>query len=96
MSLFTFSFSPVFSSLAIEYVRELEDSAGDEIVKRHAGPVTQKSLAQLEKDGGLKISHPDYKLGVLRYIEKKRVMGVGELMYNTMKHLMSNKSKSHV
>jgi centromere protein I len=79
--------------LAIEYVRELEDDAEYEIEKRHAGPVTQKSLAQLEKDGGLRLGFPDYKLGVLRYAEKKGIVGVGELMYNTMKHLMSSKPK---
>lgn len=93
MSLFTFSFSPVLSLLAIEYVRELEDAAADDIEKRHAGPVTQKTLVQLEKDGGLRLPFPDYKLGVLRYIEKKGIVGVGELMYNTMKHLMSSKPK---
>lgn len=32
---------------------------------------------------------PDYKLGVLHYMENKGVNGVGELMYNTMKHLMT-------
>jgi len=44
---------------------------------------------QLGKDGGLKLLWPDYRLGVLHYLEGKGVMGVGELMYNTMKHLMT-------
>ena len=92
-TLFTFSFSPVFCLLAISYVRELEDMAEDEIDLRHPGPPTSKSLLQLEKDGGLRLSWPDYKLGVLQYMENKGVNGVGELMYNTMKHLMTAREK---
>lgn len=88
-TLFSLSISPQFSLLAISYVRELEDTEEDAIEIRHAGPVTQASLKQLEKDGGLKLSWSDYRLGVLRYLETKGVMGVGELMYNTMKHLMT-------
>jgi len=88
-TLFSLSFSPLFCLLAISFVRELEDNEEEEIEIRHAGPVTQASLKQLEKDGGLKLSWADYRLGVLRYVENKGVMGVGELMYNTMKHLMT-------
>jgi centromere protein I len=88
-TLFSFSFSPVFCLLAISFVRELEDRAEDDIDLRHPGPPTSKSLLQLEKDGGLRLPWPDYKLGVLHYLENKGVNGVGELMYNTMKHLMT-------
>jgi centromere protein I len=87
-TLFSLSMSPLFALLAISYVRELEDKKED-IEIRHAGPVTQASLKQLEKDGGLRLSWADYRLGVLRYLENKGVTGVGELMYNTMKHLMT-------
>lgn len=96
-TLFSFSYSPLFSLLAISYVRELEDAAEDEIDRRHAGPVTQGSLKQLEKDGGLSLVWADYKLGILTYMEEREVTGVGELMYNTMKHLMTareNKAKA--
>jgi len=85
--LFSLSFSPLFTHLAISYVRELEDQA-EEIEIRHAGPVTQASLKQLERDGGLRLAWSDYRLGVLQYLEQKGVIGVGDLMYNTMKHLM--------
>jgi centromere protein I len=88
-TLFSLSFSPVYSLVAISYIRELEDKEEDNIEIRHAGPVTQASLKQLEKDDGLKLSWPDYRLGVLRYLEHKGVTGIGELMYNTMKHLMT-------
>jgi len=88
-SLFNLSYSPIFCLLSISYVRELEEQDEDAIETRHAGPVTQASLKQLEKEGGLKLSWPDYRLGVLRYLEVKGANGVGELMYNTMKLLMT-------
>jgi centromere protein I len=96
-SLFSLSYSPVLCNLSISYVRELEDKEVVEapegtstpIQIRHAGPVTQRSLDRLGKDGGLKLTWPNYRLGVLRYLEGKGVMGVGELMYNTLKHLMT-------
>ncbi len=88
-TLFSFSYSPLLSLLSISYMRELEDKVEDEIDRRHPGPVSQNSLKQLEKDGGLRLAWPDYKLGVLTYMESKGVVGVGELMYNTMKHLMA-------
>ena len=92
-SLFTLSYSPVLCNLSISYLRELEDKADEEaeggIKIRHAGPVTQKSLVTLGKEGGLQLSWADYRLGVLTYLERRGAKGVGELMYNTMKHLMT-------
>jgi centromere protein I len=92
-SLFTLSYSPVLCNLSISYLRGLEDKAEEEteggIKIRHAGPVTQKSLVALGKEGGLQLSWAEYRLGVLTYLEQKGVKGVGELMYNTMKHLMT-------
>ncbi|CZT50209.1 uncharacterized protein RSE6_11151 [Rhynchosporium secalis] len=93
-NLFSVSYSPVFSRLAIKYVRELEDSSEEQIERRHAGPVTQTSLKQLEKDGGLSLPWADYRLGVLEYLEGQGVDGVGELMFNTMKHLMTAREKA--
>ncbi|KAK2628629.1 hypothetical protein QTJ16_001732 [Diplocarpon rosae] len=92
-SLFSFSYSPLFSLFAISHVRQLEDDSEDRIGRRHAGPVTQSSLKQLEEDGGLRLTWPDYKLGVLTYMESQGIAGVGELMYNTMKHLMTARDK---
>ncbi|KFY46422.1 hypothetical protein V494_00465 [Pseudogymnoascus sp. VKM F-4513 (FW-928)] len=91
-SLFTLSYSPVLCNLSISYLRELEDKADEAeggIKTRHAGPVTQKSLVALGKEGGLQLSWADYRLGVLTYLERRGAKGVGELMYNTMKHLMT-------
>lgn len=88
-TLFSLSYSPMLCQLAILYVRELEDTTEDEIEIRHAGPVTQSSLKALQRGGGVNLPWPDYRLGVLQYLENKGAAGVGELMYNTMKHLMT-------
>ncbi|CZR60000.1 related to Mis6 domain protein [Phialocephala subalpina] len=90
-SLFFFSYSPLFCLLSISYIRELEDRAMDVIERRHPGPVSQQSLKQLEKGGGMKLTWQDYRLGFLHYLERRGVNGIGELMYNTMKHLMPNR-----
>lgn len=92
-SLFGISFSPSTCLLAIEYVRELEDQSQHEILTRHPGPVTQNSLKQLGRDGGLQVSWEEYRLGVLMSLEGKGVTGVGELMYNTMKALKIAREK---
>ncbi|PQE30791.1 Mis6 domain-containing protein [Rutstroemia sp. NJR-2017a WRK4] len=93
-SLFSLSYSPAICHFAISYVRELEDQAGGAITIQHAGPVTQASLKRLSNDGGLAVSWQDYRLGVLRYLEERGFSGVGELMYNTMKHLMSARERT--
>jgi centromere protein I len=90
-SLFSLSFSPVLCVLSISYVRELEDAAENMIKVRHPGPVTQTSLKQLERDGGLSLSWQDYRLGVLMELEQKGIKGIGELMYNTMKALKTER-----
>ncbi|RDW89489.1 hypothetical protein BP6252_01521 [Coleophoma cylindrospora] len=89
-SLFNLSFSPVLCLFSISYLREEEDAQDESIAIRHAGPATQTSLKQLGNDGGLTISWADYRLGVLRYLERQGLNGIGELMYNTMKPLMKN------
>ena len=65
--------------------------AMEDLVIRHAGPVSQRSLAQLGEQGGLKISWSNYRLEVIRWLEERGVKGVGELMYNTMKHLLRSR-----
>jgi centromere protein I len=92
-SLFNLSYSPVLALQSITYLRELEDKADEErgLSARHAGPVTQKSLLQLGRDGGVEMAWAAYRLGVLRYLEDAGVGGVSELMYNTMRHLMAQR-----
>ncbi|KAH0543376.1 hypothetical protein FGG08_002332 [Glutinoglossum americanum] len=90
-TLFSLSYSEALCALSIACFRELEDRAAEgntAIRVRHAGPVTQRSLTLLGNDGGLKISWGDYRLEVLKWLEEKGLVGVGELMYNTLKQLM--------
>ncbi|KAI9822263.1 MAG: hypothetical protein M1832_003086 [Thelocarpon impressellum] len=93
-TMFSLSHSTTLCALSIACFRELEDAAADEIMTRHAGPVTQRGLSKLANEGGLKISWSNYRLEVLQWLEARGVRGVAELMYNTMKHLMLNKAGS--
>ena len=90
-ALFSLSQSTILCALSIACFRGLEDVAMEDLVIRHAGPVSQRSLAQLGEQGGLKISWSNYRLEVIRWLEERGVKGVGELMYNTMKHLLRSR-----
>lgn len=94
-TLFDLSCHSVWCRFSIGYVREVEDAVeggGEEGIRtRHAGPVTQKSLAVLARDGGVGLGWLEYRLGVLGYLESRGLGGVGELMRNTMKNLMAKK-----
>ncbi|KAI1475832.1 Mis6-domain-containing protein [Daldinia eschscholtzii] len=95
-ALFSLSYSPVLGLSAISYFRELEDEALarglTELSIRHAGPITRASLNALASGGGLRVGWDDYRLGVLSYLERKGMTGVGELMYNTMTNVMKRRS----
>lgn len=102
-SVFSLSFSPPLCLQSISALRELEDAAVLEdaedqeagITNRHAGPVTPDSLARLGANGGLQLSWQDYRLAVLTYLEAEGAVGIPELMYNTMKILMSARNSSN-
>ncbi|KAI9695452.1 MAG: hypothetical protein M1820_008637 [Bogoriella megaspora] len=90
---FDLSHNPLLSHLSIAALRELEDRAeaqGDDLRTRHAGPVTQRSLVKLDKDGGLQLSWKDYRVQVLDYLERHSLGGIKELMFSTMKDLFRN------
>ncbi|KAI1377312.1 Mis6-domain-containing protein [Hypoxylon crocopeplum] len=95
-SLFSLSYSPALGLSAISYFRELEDEELERgtggFSTRHAGPVTRASLHTLANNGGLRVGWDDYRLGVLSYLERKGMTGVGELMYNTMTNVMRRRS----
>ena len=90
-SLFTISYSPALALQSISHVRQLEDAEVEEndieLRIRHAGPVTQTSLAQLSRRGGLILNWQEYRSGVLQHLEATGLKGVPDLMYNTMKKL---------
>lgn len=94
--LFTMSYSPLLCLQSLEHLRQLEDREDEEVElqARHAGPITQKSLVQLGRRGGLEIVWQDYRLGVLRSLEDKKWNGISELMYSTMKNLLDARNKA--
>lgn len=86
-SIFGLSYAPALCLLSIQKVREMEDSAleaGQPIRTRHAGPVTQNSLARLESSGGLQLSWQNYRISVLETLSAKEFVGITELLKNTM------------
>ena len=65
------------------------EEQGESITERHAGPVTQRSLALLGQNGGVKVNWSDYRLDVLQWLADRGVDGVRDLMFRTMKLLMT-------
>lgn len=83
---FGLAHSPLLCLLSDEYVRQLEEDEMEDLRARHAGPVTQRSLGQLAKRGGLNLSWQAYRSGVLSYLEAKGFPGISELIRSTMKN----------
>lgn len=99
-SLFGLSYSPVLSLQSIRRVRELEDAEMEKdasIRTRHAGPVTQSSLSKLGSSGGIKLNWQEYRISVLEALSDKELIGIAELLKNTMtvlKNSMEGRAKS--
>lgn len=95
-ALFTMSYSPLLCLQAMEHLQRLEEQEDEdvELRARHAGPITQKSLGQLARKGGLELAWQEYRLGLLRRLEDKEWKGIPELMYSTMKNLLEARAKA--
>ncbi|PHH78009.1 hypothetical protein CDD82_3266 [Ophiocordyceps australis] len=91
-SLFSLSHAPLLCLQSIECVRELETASlqQESLHARHAGPVTQNSLAKLAAAGGLKISWQEYRISVLRALSNYGFSGVTELLKSTMRVLKTS------
>lgn len=91
---FSLSFHSVLAGLSNAAMREIEEeeiaaAQGEKQVRvRHAGPVTQKSLLVLAREGGVVVGWKDYRLAVLTWLEKRGLRGLAEFMGCTMKGLM--------
>jgi centromere protein I len=90
---FSLGFHPVLAGLSNAAMREFEEreieARGEkEIRVRHAGPVTQKSLLVLGREGGVVVGWKDYRLAVLSWLETRGLGGLSEFMGCTMKGLM--------
>lgn len=78
---------------------EVENAAlekGEKVAVRHKGPVSQKSLAQLGRRGGVEIGWKEYRVAVLRWLGAVGVDGFGELGVATMRGLMGGGRDSDV
>ncbi|KAI0446650.1 Mis6-domain-containing protein [Xylaria telfairii] len=85
-SLFSLSYSPVFSLFAISSLRELEEQVEEQdgLNIKHAGPVTKATLKTLTDRGGIDISWDDYRRGVLNYLDQRGMDGVEHLLSITI------------
>lgn len=86
-SAFGLSHSHVLCAISIAMVRYLEEKAetsGDELRSRHSGPVTQRTLVVLSKEGGLELAWKQYRVQVLNWLEGRGLAGIKRLMYATM------------
>lgn len=87
-SLLSLSHAPVLCLQSIRRVREMEEAAlasdRSALHARHAGPVTQSSLAKLAAAGGIRLSWQEYRIDVLRSLSDRGLPGVAELLKNTM------------
>ncbi|KAI2643432.1 Mis6-domain-containing protein [Xylaria nigripes] len=92
-SIFSLSYSPIFSRFAISFLRELEEAAEEqqELAIKHAGPVTKASLKALASKGGINLSWDDYRRGLLGYLDNHDLDGVDHLLSITMGTLRQNK-----
>ena len=108
LQLFSLSYHPALAALSIASFRDMEDriieaeerqdrmdvDGADRLRVRHAGPVGQRSLALLGPEGGIKLGWTEYRLEVLNWLAERGVGGVGELMFCTMKLLMTGKGST--
>ena len=101
--LFSLSYNPALAGMSITAWREFEDKqieSGEhgrrKIKIRHAGPVNQKSLLLLGRDGGVDLGWKEYRLLILQWLTARGVSGVGELMSCTMKGLMGKEGRGGV
>ncbi|KAI1429512.1 Mis6-domain-containing protein [Xylaria sp. FL1777] len=85
-SLFSLSYSPIFSSFAISFLRGLEEEVEERegLDIKHAGPVTKASLKTLSNRGGIDLSWDAYRRGVLSYLGERDMGGIEHLLSVTM------------
>ena len=91
-ALSSLSFHPALSAVSIQVFRDMEDKVmadnsdeEDVITKRHAGPVTQHSLAHLLSQGGLEVSWLNYRREVLDVLGTMGADGLSDLIRRSVK-----------
>lgn len=90
-TMFDFSHGATTAALAQSAFTALEEEAqksGNDELLLHAGPVTQRSMMVLEKEGGISLSWKQYRVEMLDWLEDHGFDGMRKLMFATMKDLM--------
>ncbi|OCL13301.1 Mis6-domain-containing protein [Glonium stellatum] len=89
-SAFGLSHNSLLAALSAAAWRSLEEAeiqnqgpeAEDTV--RHKGPVTQRNLVVLAKEGGVEVPWKKYRIEVLKWLEQRGCRGVKDLMFATM------------
>jgi centromere protein I len=87
---FGISHNTLLASLSAAAWRSMEEAMIEKegydsnAVNRHKGPVTQRSLAVLGKEGGVDVTWKQYRVQVLKWLEERACGGVKSLMFATM------------
>jgi len=90
-TMFDFSHGHLLAAMTKTAFIELEEKAQgmtSEELPSHAGPVTQRSLVLLEKEGGITLTWKQYRLEMLNWLDRYGFDGLRRLMFATMKDLM--------
>ncbi|KAH8623079.1 hypothetical protein IG631_22236 [Alternaria alternata] len=98
---FTLSFNPCLTSLSAAAWRAMErreiDMVGEGMInKYHTGPVGEKSLALLKKEGGVGVDWEGangYKVFVLQWLNERGLGGIKDLMFATVTNLKNTASE---
>lgn len=87
-SIFSLSHHAALCNLSAACFAEIEEehNLGEEQARLRR-PVTQKALAALEKEGGVKMSWQAYRVRMLDWLDATGSRGTGDLMRSTMKAL---------
>ncbi|CCH44797.1 Centromere protein I [Wickerhamomyces ciferrii] len=93
-SLFNISHSPAFASKSAKLLRILEDE-DPECTFRHAGPLTNGSIVELQNDPEskwLKTNYEDTKLQILRKMDREQCYrGLADLLFSHLKSLLGKR-----
>lgn len=107
--LFSLSFHSALAGLSIAAFRGIEDRAIEVedvmdidgewpagVKERHPGPVTQRSLTVLARNGGVNVSWMTYRMEVLRFLEGMGASGLLALIRRSIKLPLDAESQGRI
>ncbi|PGH09946.1 hypothetical protein AJ79_05562 [Helicocarpus griseus UAMH5409] len=90
-SIFSLSQNAALCRISSACFRGIEEESsgteGEPPSVRLTRPVTQKALAALDREGGVRINWQEFRLRMLEWLDELRVEGIGNIMRSTMKAL---------